>query len=106
MPKLKPTHISPTDEEEEEIQRGIDADPGAFELDDEWFKRARPAAEVHPELVKQWLKNGGKPTGPAKVFVYIGLDQDLLAHFQNAGDGWESRINEALRRAAFGSAAG
>ena len=35
MPKLKPTHISPTDEEEEEIQRGIDADPDAFELDDE-----------------------------------------------------------------------
>ena len=102
MPKLKPTHISPTPEEEEAIQRGIAADPDAYELDDEWFKRARPAAEVHPELVEQWRKNGGKLPLPARVFVYIGLDQDVLAHFRDAGLDWESRINETLRCAAFG----
>ena len=61
MPKLKPTHISPTDKEEEAIQVGIANDPDSFELDDEWFRRARPASEVHPELVKQWRQAEGKP---------------------------------------------
>ncbi len=40
MPKLKPTHISPTPEEEEEINRGIAQDPDTPELDDEWFGNA------------------------------------------------------------------
>ena len=48
MPKIKPTHISPTPEEELEINKGIALDPDAPELDDDWFARARPAAEVHP----------------------------------------------------------
>ena len=36
--------------EEAAINAGIAADPDAFELDEEWFKEARPAREVHPEL--------------------------------------------------------
>lgn len=47
MPKLKPDHISPTDEEEAAIQDGIAADPDAFELDAEWFATAKTAKEVH-----------------------------------------------------------
>ena len=102
MPKLKPGTISPTPEEEEEIQRGIDADPDAYELDDEWFKRARPASEVHPELVERWRKTGGKMK-PAKEIISLRLDYDVLDHFRAAGPDWESRINEILRRSAFGS---
>lgn len=30
---------------------GIAAESDTFELDDEWFERSRPAAEVEPELV-------------------------------------------------------
>ena len=37
--------------EEAAINAGIAADPDTFELDEEWFKRARPAVEVDPELV-------------------------------------------------------
>ena len=40
--------------EEAAIQAGIAADPDTFELDAEWFKRARPAREVHPEFVERW----------------------------------------------------
>ncbi len=36
--------------EEAAINAGIAADPDTFELDEEWFKEARPAREVHPEL--------------------------------------------------------
>ena len=103
MPTLKPGTIWPTPEEEEEIQRGIDADPDAYELDDEWFKRARPASEVHPELVKQWHRSGGKPALPSQEIVSIRLDFDVVEHFRSGGPGWQSRINEILRRAAFGS---
>lgn len=103
MPTLKPGTIWPSPEEEEEIQRGIDADPDAYELDDEWFKRARPASEVHPEFVEQWRKTQGKQVKPAREIISIGLDFDVLDHFRATGPDWQSRINEILRRAAFGS---
>ena len=32
--------------------------------------------------------------------VSLRIDQDVLAHFQNAGPGWQERINAALRKAA------
>ena len=103
MPKLKPTHISPTDKEEEAIQVGIANDPDSFELDDEWFRRARPASEVHPELVKQWRQAEGKPELPSKETISLRLDADVVDHFRSVGPGWQSRINEILRRAVFGS---
>lgn len=43
--------------EETAIQAGIASDPDTFELDDEWFRRARPAVEVHPHLLKALLKS-------------------------------------------------
>ena len=36
----------------------------------------------------------------AKEQVSLRLDRDVLDHFQEAGPGWQERINEALRRAA------
>ena len=38
----------PTDEASARIEAGIAADPDSPELDDEWFARARSAAEVLP----------------------------------------------------------
>ncbi len=32
--------------------------------------------------------------------VNIRLDPDVLAYFRGGGPGWQSRINEALRKAA------
>jgi hypothetical protein len=62
MPKLKIDHISPTAAEEAAINAGIEADPDARELDDEWFALAKPASEVMPpELYKKLV--GGRPKG-------------------------------------------
>ena len=60
MPKLKTTHISPTSDENAAINEGIAADPDAPELDEAWFARAKPAAEVEPELVRHSRKERAK----------------------------------------------
>ena len=36
----------------------------------------------------------------AKEFVSLRIDRDILDHFQEAGPGWQERINAALRAAA------
>lgn len=42
-----------------------------------------------------------RPTIPAgKETVSLRLDNDVLAHFQDDGPGWQDRINAALRKAA------
>ena len=102
MPKLKPTHVSPTPEEEEEINRGIALDPDAPEMDDEWSARARPAIEVHPELVEYSLRRRGKQKAPIKERVSLRLDADIAAHLRSSGPGWQTRLNETLRRLVFG----
>ena len=34
----------------------------------------------------------------AKELVSLRLDRDILDHFQEAGPGWQDRINDALRK--------
>jgi len=41
----------------------------------------------------------GKPVVPnAKEMVSLRIDRDILDHFQEAGPGWQERINDALRK--------
>ena len=49
MPKLKPGHISPTDEEDAAIMAGIAADPDNPELDEEYWATAKSFQEVYPD---------------------------------------------------------
>lgn len=102
MPTLKPGTSWPTDTEEEEINRGIALDPDAPELQDEWFSRARPAAEVVPHIVEEYRRTRGKQKKPVKERVSIRLDADVTEHFRAGGPGWQTRLNETLRRAVFG----
>lgn len=60
MPKLKPNDVPLTPEENAAVIAGIAADPDTFEADEEWFARARPAAEVAPHLVERHLKQSDK----------------------------------------------
>jgi uncharacterized protein (DUF4415 family) len=42
-----------------------------------------------------------RPAVPnAKEMVSLRIDRDVLDHFQDAGPGWQDRINDALRKAA------
>ena len=75
------------------------------ELDAEDFRALRPASEVlPPELVtvlpKRKPGQRGPQKSPTKQQVTLRLDQDVLRHFRSRGPGWQSRINQSLRKAA------
>jgi uncharacterized protein (DUF4415 family) len=38
------------------------------------------------------------PIPHAKEQVTLRIDRDILDHFQEAGPGWQDRINDALRK--------
>jgi len=72
------------------------------ELDDEWFKRAKSAAEVLPQellavLPKRKPGQRGKQVAPKKELIAIRLDADLVGIFRSKGRGWQTRINSALK---------
>lgn len=90
---------------ERRVQRMIATDPDAPEATDEQLSRARSFSSALPALADK-MKAGisrrpiGRPRNPEKkVAVSLRLDPDVLRKFKVDGPGWQSRINEALRKA-------
>ena len=48
---------------------------------------------------RQIAKRGPKPSGNAKQLITLRLDPDVIEGFKASGEGWQSRINVALRKA-------
>ena len=88
--------------EEVAICAGIVADPNTRELTDKDLARMRPADEVAPHIVEAYRRGRGKQKAPTKDRISICLDADLTAHFRASGKGWQTRLNDTLRRAVFG----
>ncbi|MEQ1708182.1 MAG: BrnA antitoxin family protein [Terricaulis sp.] len=73
-------------------------DPDNPPLTAEQLKRLRPISEEEKQF---WRKALGRPPSESpKQAVSIRLDGEVIAHFKQAGPGWQSRINAALRKAA------
>jgi uncharacterized protein (DUF4415 family) len=79
-------------------------DDDAPEADDAWFAQARPAADVLPGLfgpaasAQMLERKRGRPRSTApKEHVNIRLDADIVQRFRLTGDGWQTRMNNALR---------
>ena len=70
----------------------IDPDD-APELDDEWFDKAD--FKIGRKVIRR-----GRPPGSTKRLVSLRLDEAVLEAFRASGPGWQSRINQALRKAA------
>ena len=60
----------------------------------EWFERA--------DLYRgdKMVRRGRPKSASPKEAVNLRLDADVLGYFRTTGPGWQSRINEALRKAA------
>ena len=64
----------------------------------------RPASEVLPPdiyaaLARRRPGQRGPGKKPAKVSVTLRLDPDVIEGFKAGGEGWQTRINDALRKA-------
>ena len=93
----------PTAEEDAAINRGIAADPDTWEWTEEDFKHARPASEVFPDLVAEALKRRrGAQKHPTKVLVSLRRERDVVERLRASGPGWQSRVNDMLRKAVLG----
>jgi uncharacterized protein (DUF4415 family) len=67
------------------------------------FARARPASEVLPgllgaEAAQKVLRPRGRPRlENAKRPVKLRIDPEVIDAYKAQGDGWQTRMNEALR---------
>jgi uncharacterized protein (DUF4415 family) len=88
-----------SDEEDAAITRAAAADPDNPISDERMFARMRPAGEVAPEIVRRARgQRGPQKSKPVKKLISLRLDQDVVQHFRRGGRGWQSRINQALRK--------
>ena len=78
--------------------RVIDKDNPEWTAKD--FKKAKPAHALPPEILAAFPKTRGPQKAPKKVPVSLRLSPDVVAHFKAGGTGWQSRIDETLRKAA------
>jgi len=60
------------------------------------FARAKPFAEVFPDLSASIRRGRGPNKAPTKKPVSLRLSQEVIQHFKKGGRGWQSRIDEAL----------
>lgn len=74
-------------------------------LTDAELASMRPAREVLPESffknVERERNLGGRPRlEHPKRQVTLRIDQDVIDKFKSDGEGWQRRMNDALRKAA------
>lgn len=95
-------HTLISDAEEARIQKMITSDPDSPELTEADMASAKPFAEAFPQIAETMRRNvGGRPkSANPKQPISIRLDQDVIAKFKATGPGWQSRINEVLRKSA------
>jgi uncharacterized protein (DUF4415 family) len=85
---------------------------------DSWFVDAESGEPIapHPEIERELtdeeldraehrigdrvIRRGRPPLEAPKQAIRIRLDADVVEHFRATGPGWQTRINDALRRAA------
>ena len=79
MKKLR----TPDEAETRRIDKGIAADPDAFEPTDAEFETARRG---RPKL----------PDEARKVSVTVRLAPEVVEHFKSGGRGWQTRLNDVL----------
>ena len=78
--------VLPTPAEDAAITAAAMSDPDAVPFTDAEWKQVKP-------LVRR-----GRPLGSgSKIQVTLRLDVEVIQKFKASGDGWQTRINDALK---------
>jgi uncharacterized protein (DUF4415 family) len=89
MPKLKLGTILPSKKEEAAIAKGIAVDPDTFEPSDADWKEMKPLGRI------------GRPRAVVtKERITIRLSREVVNYFRATGPGWQTRIDDLLKKAA------
>lgn len=86
MPKLKAGTIFPTPAEDAAIQAASLSD-----LD------SAPLTDAQWQEVKHLVRRGRPLGSGTKTQVTLRLDVEVVEKFRATGDGWQTRINDALK---------
>lgn len=94
----KSTELAEIDAELSDVDPGIpDEDSPELTLGD--FVRGRPATEAVPHIVDALRRSRGRPKSDApKTQVTLRLSQEVLEHFKAGGPGWQTRIDDTLKK--------
>ena len=68
------------------------------ELAKEDFAKARPFAEALPDLAASIRRGRGPNKAPTKQLVSLRLSGKVIEVYKAKGPGWQSRIDQDLRR--------
>ncbi|MFA5495702.1 MAG: BrnA antitoxin family protein [Porticoccaceae bacterium] len=70
------------------------------EWTDEDVRRAKPVTELPKSLQAKLRRQGerGPQKEPTKERISIRLDVEVVEHFRSTGSGWQTRLNEALKK--------
>lgn len=78
--------VLPTAQEDAAIIAAAQSDPDCPPMTDETFQRMKP------------LRGRGRPAGSGtKEQLTVRFDADVIEAFKQAGGGWQTRMNDALR---------
>jgi len=90
-----------TPEEDAAVHAGALRDPDNPPLTEKQLAQFQRVADVRPDLLRRLRgQRGPQKSKPLKTRVSLRLDPDVVAFFRRKGAGWQSRINDALRKVA------
>ena len=106
--------ILPTPEEDAAINAQIAADPDDFELDEEWFKNAKPTKELFPETYRWAMQRKADLEAGRIQSVQITLPAHVVGCFkpqigldgETGGTAWIELIEQMLEAYMADCAAG
>ena len=75
----------------------IDSNGEVRELSSADLARFKPAAEVLPATLMKKLGVRGRQKAATKERISIRLSQEVVEQFRATGQGWQSRIDAALK---------
>ena len=75
----------------------IDTDGEVRELTAEDMAKFKPAAEVLSLSLRKKLGVRGPQRTPTKERITIRLSREVVEQFRESGEGWQTRVDAALR---------